>query len=95
MESKEFAWSWVTASRRLSPGPCELVFAFLASDGQTTGKAIIYDGENATGDMVVTIESPANNGKAFSPRQPVYCRRGLYVTFSAGDGIFVQWRGLE
>lgn len=94
MDSKEYAWKWVTASRQLSPGECELVYAFLVSDGQTTGKAIIYDGENATEDMIVTFESPANNGKAFSPRQPVYCRRGLYVTLSAGVGIFLQWRNL-
>lgn len=92
MESEEYSWAWVTGDRLLSHGACELVYAFMASDGQTTGKAIFYDGENTTGGMIVTMESPANNGKAFSPKQPVYCRKGLYIDFSAGVGVFIQWR---
>jgi len=95
MESRVYSWARIAASRRLSPGPCELVFAFLSSDGQTTGKAVIYDGENANGDMVVTLESIANSGTPFSPQTPVYCRRGLYVTFTTGNAIFIQWRVLS
>ncbi len=94
MESKEYRWAWVTADLLLTVGACELLYAFVASDGQTTGKAILYDGENITGDKIATIESIANNGTPFSPPQPVYCRQGLYVDFSAGVGVFVQWREL-
>lgn len=94
MESKEYRWAWVTADLLLSHGACELVYAFVASDGQTTGKAILYDGENITGSMIATIESIANSGTPFSPNVPVYCRKGLYVDYAAGVGVFVMWREL-
>ena len=94
MESKGYRWAWLDDSLLLSNGACELCFVFVASDGQTNGKAVIYDGENTTGDMIATIESIAFSGTPFKPTQPVYCRKGLYVVYSAGIGVFVQWREL-
>ena len=91
-ESIHYSWKWVTDDAQLSTGACELCYVYVASDGQTTGKAIVYDGENTNGDHVVTIEAIANDGTPFHPMKPVYCRRGLYIDYSAGAGVFVQWR---
>ena len=92
--SKEYSWAWVTADRKLTDLECELVYAYCASDGNTTGKAILYDGVNTSGDEIVQLESPATNGKTFSPNEPVYCRKGLYVDYGTGAGVFVLWRNL-
>ena len=91
-ESIKYSWKWLTADAQLSTGACELVYAFLSADGQTTGKAVIYDGENVNGDMILTFEAIANSGTPFAPGVPVYCRRGLYVDYAAGAGIFLLWR---
>ena len=95
MESKEYSWAYLTGNRVLSHGPCELVFAYLVP-GAVTTDAVLYDGENTTGDVIVTLQAASVTGKAFSPKVPIYCRKGLY--FSQGSStstrVFVQWREL-
>jgi hypothetical protein len=94
MESKEYSWAWVTDSRLLSHGPCELVYAFI-TPSKAEAEAYIYDGENSSGDKIFRFVTASQNTRAFSPKVPVYCRRGLYIAITKGtEGIFVQWREL-
>lgn len=94
LESKAYSWAWVTASRLLSYGPCELLFAYLVPSA-ATADTILYDGENTSGDPIVTLKCEVVRGHEFKPPVPVYCSKGLYVTKSAtATGIFVQWREL-
>lgn len=95
VESKEYSWKWVTDDELLSHGACELLFAFLVSDGTGTCGADLYDGENTTGTRIVRFRLAASATRAFSPKVPVYCRRGLYVgALVYARGIFIQWREL-
>lgn len=95
MESKEYSWAWVTVDKFLSHGPCELCYAYLVPSAATTDSHI-YDGESTKGDKIVTLESAAANPRPFSPKVPVYCRKGLYVDVGTSvTGIFVQWRELS
>lgn len=90
----EYSCAWVTSDVCLSHGACELLYAYLVVSAASTNSNI-YNGENATGELMVTLKSAAVTGHAFSPSKPVYCRRGLYI--DVGDnvsGIFVQWREL-
>lgn len=94
VESKEYSWAWVTEDRLLSHGACELVYACLVPSGATTN-SILYDGENTSGEIIVTLKAATVRNIPFSPKVPVYCRRGLYIDIgSSVTGIFVQWREL-
>ena len=94
MESKDYSWAWVTGDRLLSLGPCELVYAALVPSAATTDSNI-YNGENATGDKIVTLKAATVRIMPFSPKVPVYCSKGLYIDVGTSvAGIFVQWREL-
>lgn len=94
-ESKAYSWRWATASALLSHGPCELVYAYL--DAATAADyATLYNGENATGVTIAIVRNAAASSKAFSPRVPVYCDRGLYVAAGTGTSkVFAMWRELK
>lgn len=93
-DSKDYSWKWVTADELLSHGACELLYAYFVPLG-TTIDTVLYDGENTSGVPIVTLAAPTEGGHAFSPKKPVYCRRGLYVDVGTSViGIFVQWREL-
>lgn len=95
MDSKEYSWAWVTADRLLSHGACELQSAHIFPRGTGTCNVVLYDGENTSGDVIFNYSSPTDRVTPFVPKEPVYCRRGLYVGgTSILDGIFVQWREL-
>ena len=93
-ESIEYSWAFVTADRILTTGPCELLCVVVVPSGATTDAAI-YDGVDANGQLITTLPAAAITFRQFSPRVPVYCREGLFVTFGTSvTGIFVQWREL-
>lgn len=95
MDSKEISWAWVTADRLLSHGPCELLHAHLVVSS-ANGRARLYDGENTSGDEIIRLTSAAKTGLQFHPKEPIYCRRGLYVGDTSHlEGVFVQWRELR
>ena len=88
-------WSWVTTDRVLCPGPCELLYAYLVVSAASTNTHL-YDGENTTGDKIVTLEAAAVTGHKFNPKEPVYCRKGLYIDVGTSvTGVFVQWRPIR
>lgn len=92
IESKEFSWKWVTADELLSRRACELVYARL-TPATDAGLCILYNGENADGEVIEQLETAGMNNCEFYPAKPVYCGRGLYVgTVTTVKGIFVQWR---
>jgi hypothetical protein len=93
-DSKEYSWARVTENRLLSRGPCELVYAHLEA-GTAADYATLYNGESTSGDAITVVRAAAATSRPFSPKVPVYCRRGLYVTISTATAIvFVQWREL-
>jgi hypothetical protein len=92
--SKEYSWEFLTASRRLETGPCELVYANVVASA-TTPVAALYDGTDTTGKEIIPPASAAAGNIEFRPSRPVYCAKGLYVSItSAVTGIFVLWRKL-
>jgi hypothetical protein len=94
LESKEYSWAWVTADRILTEGECELVYAYLVPSGAETDTHL-RNGVDANADIVVTLKAATVTDKAFSPKVPVYCRKGLFADIgSATSGLFVQWRNL-
>lgn len=94
MDSQEYSWAWITADRLLSRGPCELIAAYLVVSAASTDTHL-YDGENTSGDKIVTLESAAVTGHPFKPPVPIYCRRGLFADIGTNvTGLFVQWREL-
>lgn len=94
VESKKYSWAWVTASRLLSHGACELC-CFMLTATTDFGTVNIYDGENTNGDLIAIVECLANRSQMFCPKFPIYCRRGLYIERVANVfGAFVQWREL-
>lgn len=94
VESKAYSWKWVTASELLSHGACELLCAFV-TPSKPQAEVDIYDGENTSGDFLTRMETSSQCCLPFLPKQPVYCRRGLYINIIKGTmGIFVQWREL-
>lgn len=94
-ESKDYSWKWVTADELLSHGACELVYAQAVSDGGEIKDTILYDGEDTTGKLLINLQQGLKGNVTFAPKEPVYCRRGLYVNIgSSAEGVFIQWREL-
>lgn len=96
MESKEYSWAFAVKSRVLSHGPCELVFAHLSAEA-AHDDTNVYDGENNQGILMVIMESGLKESVPFAPKEPVYCKRGIYIEITDGNvkGVFVQWRELK
>lgn len=91
MKSREYSWAWVMGSRLVTHGPCDLVYAFCVPN-DTEPEAYVYDGENTTGDKILRFTGSSKRGIPFSPKVPVYCRRGLYLDIGKDiEGIFIQW----
>ncbi|GAI64865.1 unnamed protein product, partial [marine sediment metagenome] len=62
----------------LSHGACELCSVMLtAKDGMAV--IDIYAGSSTGGKFLARIETFANRSQMFSPKEPVYCRGGLYI----------------
>lgn len=94
MKSKDYSWAWVTGDIQLSHGPCELIYAALVPSGATTD-SVLYNGEDTAGDQIVTLKAATVRIMPFSPKEPVYCDKGLYVDVGTSvTGIFVQWHEL-
>jgi len=94
MESKEYSWEFVAASRCLTNRPCELVFAQNVPTGATV-TSILYNGVDANGKEIIALNAAVAQNTTFNPPVPVYCERGLYVVVgTAVTGVFVMWRHL-
>lgn len=94
MESKEYSWAWVTNSRLLSHGACELLYAFI-TPSKSEAEVYLYEGESTGGNKIFRFVTASKGTRVFSPKAPVYCRKGLYVDIGKGtEGVFVQWREL-
>lgn len=94
MDSIGYSWEWVTASRLLSHGPCELIGATLTPDA-ANADATLYNGENTRGTIIAVVKALSGVSHCLENKTPVYCARGLYVAEGTGVlGIFVQWREL-
>ena len=95
IESTGCSWAWVTVSRALSRGPCELLYAQAISDGGEIKDTLLYAEENATGELIMNFQMGANGNITLSPQTPIYCCRGLYaIVGDSTEGVFVQWREL-
>jgi len=93
VESEKYSWKWVTKDTLLSEGPCELVSAHLVPDAAGTSTAIIYNGQDTSGEIVMSFRGNGGYHTPFQPPVPVYCRKGLYVDVTSNvRGILVQWR---
>lgn len=92
LDSKEYSWRWVTASGRLSHGPCELVYVAMYPDA-ANDSVTIYDGEGIKGEKLVNLFVGLAFPAYFNPPVPAYCNRGLYVDVTqAPKGTFIMWR---
>ena len=70
-------------------GPCQLAAA-LATLGGGAGTVQVYDGLDASGDLVLTL---AVNGSSasFGPAVPIALHRGLYVAVTGSCEYTVVW----
>ena len=93
-DSKQYSWRWVTVDSQLQIGECELLYAYLVVSAASTD-TYLYNGTNATGDKVATIESAVVTGHEFKPPVPIYCNKGLYIDIGTNvTGVLVMWRAL-
>lgn len=92
-ESKEYSWAWVGAARLLSKGACELLYAKLTPDA-AAANVTLYDGENTTGEVIVTLRTSGLFNCECNPCRPLYCRKGLYVGTPTDGDVLLQWREL-
>jgi len=90
-DAKEYSWKWVTDAELLSRGACDLIYAKFTPDTDV-GNVTLYNGEDGNAEVIIKLLTAGAYNCEFSPRRPVYCRRGLYIgTITTGD-VFVQWR---
>jgi hypothetical protein len=95
VEAKQISWRWCTIDQILSPGPCWLIWAYLVVSA-ASADTHLYNGLNPTADKVVTLESADVTGHEFTPPQPLYCSKGLYIDVGAAvTGVLVAWESEE
>jgi hypothetical protein len=93
-ESSLISRQWVTADARLCEKECELLYAYLVPSAAGADVSL-YDGENATGDLIAPLKEAAVSGHEFRPPAPILCRKGLYVDVGSNvTGVLVMWRVL-
>lgn len=94
MCSKDYSWEWLTADKKLSDGPAELVHVHQVATAATTG-VTAYNGRSASGKIIVNCASNTFNNNHFDPTVPIYCDQGIYITIGTNTtGVLVQWREL-
>jgi len=95
MESKAYAWKWVTVDTVLSKRPCELLYAHLIPSTAATCTATIYDGTNTSGKVITAMRTASSIPCNFTPPVPVYCENGLFFdAITVVKGCFIMWREL-
>lgn len=93
MESKDYAWKWVTADECLTRKPSELLYVKFIPSSAATATATVYDGTDSSGTIVVAFRTAQSRQADFTPLKPAYCRGGIFIDSIANvKGIFVQWR---
>lgn len=89
------ARKWFTSSLLITTQPCELLYAQAVSDGGEIKDTILYDGEDASGELIINLQRGEKGNVVLCPPEPIICYRGLYLTFgSSTEGILVLWRNL-
>ena len=86
---------WVTANELLTTQPCELVYAQAVSNGGEIKDTIIYDGEDAEGEIIINLQRGTIGNVTLSPKEPILCYSGLYIVIGSNtEGVFIEWRNL-
>ena len=94
-KSQDYSWEYVIADKKLSDGPCELVYACLVPSASTTTSAL-YNGKSVSGAKIVDLKVATVDNFQFEPPVPIYCDGGLFVDVGTSvTGILVQWRELK
>ena len=91
-DSKEYSWVSLLAAGRICDQPCELLHVYVRPTAANS-ELIVYNGNDASGQVVVDMFSTTFDGYSFTPPEPVYCDKGLAVVFTAQvTRVFVQFR---
>lgn len=91
-DGRPYSHEWVTVSKQVTGGPCELVYAAI-NVGANNNYAFFYHGSSTNGVPIVKLFGATRSLHPFKPRAPVYCPAGFYVDLSSNvDGVFIQWR---
>lgn len=78
-----------TAATVAQSGPCQLV-AVHATLATGAGTVLVYDGVDATGELVNTL-AVNSSSTAFCPTVPIALHRGLYVAVTNNCEFTVVW----
>lgn len=84
-------WEWVTAARILTHKPCRLL-GLIVTPSAANAQLTLYDGENTTAPVIVTIFSSAKISWPFCFHEGIETDRGLFIGgFTNITGALVQW----
>jgi len=88
------AWTRITSSQVLAKGPCLLHSVFITPSA-ANADVTIYDGENATEPMVITLVMATAGITGFSPSPALELERGLYIAIGSNiTAVLVQYEPL-
>jgi hypothetical protein len=74
--------------------PCELICVDMCPSA-AAAQLTIYNGTDATGEVLHSIYAAVQLNTPFSPSKPIYCSKGIHVVFTANvTRAFVQYRHL-
>jgi len=90
MHNKDIQWERVTADRKLADQPCWLHFAFLECISGS-GAVHLHDGPDDASPPIVDLVTTSNEFRVFNPREPLYCKKGLFVDYDSGTSLTIQW----
>lgn len=73
---------YLSDDAEICDGPCFLLSVSAKISG-TAGAAILYDGVDANGDIILRIGGVANDTKDKEYKWPHYCQKGIYAVLDA------------
>lgn len=84
-------WEWITAARIISHKPVRLL-ALTITPSNTNAELTLYDGENTTAPVIVTLFTAVKVSWPFCFHHKLQTSRGLYIgSFTSITGVLVHW----
>ena len=90
MHNKDIQSVYLTADRKLADQPCWLHFAFLECIGGS-GAVHLHDGPDDASPLIVDLVTTSNEFRVLNPREPLYCKKGLFVDYDSGTSLLIQF----
>lgn len=89
-------WRWMTEAGVVTSRPCVLTEVVLCPTADVVAHVTLYNGLNASDEVIQTIRTGAGNTKAIHYKPGLELGHGLYINIvDTLDGVLLVWEHVE